>query len=269
MNLPQVARFCQYRGFLTASVKQRKGAGGSCSAAGARTGPLICTSARRPPQPAPDSGGSGDTSATHYRAPHPLKSGLKNISGPGLHKTSPLRNDPPPDRSSRALALRNGVAVLIRLAVPLCSADRFLTRLHQCPGHRETRAMGFLATSRKPGRPAPSRRPLRPRLDTPSAHDRDAAAAATRVPGTPSLAEGPRCRRGRLRIQAAPGERPSTRRCAAARDRHHPERNLPISGPAGSLRVIFHTVAAHAPLWPSEDYCTSRQSLRLSIRSPC
>ena len=57
----------------------------------------------------------------------------------------------------------------------------------------------------------------------------------------------PRCRRGRLRIQAAPGERPSTRRCAAARDRHHPERNLPISGPAGSLRVIFHTVAAHAP----------------------
>ena len=30
-------------------------------------------------------------------------------------------------------------------------------------------------------------------------------------------------------------------------DRHHPERNLPISGPAGSLRVIFHTVAAHAP----------------------
>ena len=25
---------------------------------------------------------------------------------------------------------------------------------------------------------------------------------------------------------------------------HHPERNLPISGPAGSLRVIFHTVAA-------------------------
>ena len=148
MNLPQVARFCQYRGFLTASVKQRKGAGGSCSAAGARTGPLICTSARRPPKPAPDSGGSGDTSATHYRAPHPLKSGLKNISGPGLHKRSPLRNDPPPDRSSRALALRNGVAVLIRLAVPLCSADRFLTRLHQCPGHRETRAMGFLATSK-------------------------------------------------------------------------------------------------------------------------
>ena len=48
-------------------------------------------------------------------------------------------------------------------------------------------------------------------------------------------------------IQAAPGERPSTRRCAAARDRHHRERNLPISGPAGSLRVIFHTVAAHAP----------------------
>ena len=33
-----------------------------------------------------------------------------------------------------------------------------------------------------------------------------------------------------------------------ARDRHHPERNLPISGPAGSLRVIFHTVAAHAPM---------------------
>ena len=33
-----------------------------------------------------------------------------------------------------------------------------------------------------------------------------------------------------------------------ARDRHHPERNLPISGPAGSLRVIFHTVAAHAPV---------------------
>ena len=32
-------------------------------------------------------------------------------------------------------------------------------------------------------------------------------------------------------IQAAPGERPSTRRCAAARNRHHPERNLPISGP--------------------------------------
>ena len=59
--------------------------------------------------------------------------------------------------------------------------------------------------------------------------------------------KGPRCRRGRLRIQAAPGERPSTRRCAPARDRHHPERNLPISGPAGSLRVIFHTVAAHAP----------------------
>ena len=30
------------------------------------------------------------------------------------------------------------------------------------------------------------------------------------VPGTPSLAGGPRCRRGRLRIQAASGERPST-----------------------------------------------------------
>ena len=44
-----------------------------------------------------------------------------------------------------------------------------------------------------------------------------------------------------------PGERPSTRRCAAARDRHHPERNLPISGPAGSLRVIFHTVAGSCP----------------------
>ena len=28
---------------------------------------------------------------------------------------------------------------------------------------------------------------------------------------------------------------------------HHPERNLPISGPAGSLRVIFHTVAAQTP----------------------
>ena len=28
---------------------------------------------------------------------------------------------------------------------------------------------------------------------------------------------------------------------------HHPERNLPISGPAASLRVIFHTVAAQAP----------------------
>ena len=27
---------------------------------------------------------------------------------------------------------------------------------------------------------------------------------------------------------------------------NHPERNLPISGPAGSLRVIFHTVAAQA-----------------------
>ena len=95
--------------------------------------------------------------------------------------------------------------------------------------------------------PAPSRRPLRPRFDTTSAHDRDAAAVAARVPGRPSLAGGPRCRRGRLQIQAAPGERPSTRRCAAARDRHHPERNLPISGPAGSLRVIFHTVAAQAP----------------------
>ena len=34
---------------------------------------------------------------------------------------------------------------------------------------------------------------------------------------------------------------------AAARDRHHRERNLPISRPAGSLRVIFHTVAAQAP----------------------
>ena len=86
------------------------------------------------------------------------------------------------------------------------------------------------------------------RVSTPhSAHDRDAAAAAARVPGTVSLAGGPRCRRSRLRIQAAPGERPSTRRCAAARDRHHRERNLPISGPAGSLRVIFHTVAAQAP----------------------
>ena len=50
-------------------------------------------------------------------------------------------------------------------------------------------------------------------------------------------------------FQAAPGERPSTRRCAPARDRHHPERNLPISGPAGSLRVIFHTVAAQTPNW--------------------
>ena len=49
------------------------------------------------------------------------------------------------------------------------------------------------------------------------------------------------------RSRQRPGERPSTRRCAAARDRHHPERNLPISGPAGSLRVIFHTVAAQAP----------------------
>ena len=37
----------------------------------------------------------------------------------------------------------------------------------------------------------------------------------------------------RAGIALAPGERPSTRRCAAARDRHHPERNLPISGPAG------------------------------------
>ena len=79
----------------------------------------------------------------------------------------------------------------------------------------ETLAMGFLATPK--ARSARSlARPLRPRLDTPSEHDRD---AATRVPGTPSLAEGPRCRRGRLRIQAAPGERPSTRRCAAARDK--------------------------------------------------
>ena len=26
------------------------------------------------------------------------------------------------------------------------------------------------------------------------------------------------------------------------------ERNLPISGPAGSLRVIFHTVAAQTPI---------------------
>ena len=119
------------------------------------------------------------------------------------------------------------------------------------PGqNRDARGWGFWPP-RKPGRPAPSRRPLRPRLDAASAHDRDAAAAATRVPGTPSLAEGPRCRRGRLRIQAAPGERPSTRRCAAARDRHHPERNLPISGPAGALRVIFHTVAAHAPRGPN------------------
>ena len=80
---------------------------------------------------------------------------------------------------------------------------------------------------------------------------RDAAAAAARVPGTrASLAGGPCCRRGRLRIQAAPGERPSTRRCAAARDRHHRERNLPISGPAGSLRVIFHTVALEGALMP-------------------
>ena len=116
----------------------------------------------------------------------------------------------------------------------------------------ETRTMGFFWPPRKPGRPAPSRRPLRPRLDTPSAHDRDAAAAAARVPGTPSLAGGPRCRRGRLRIQAAPGERPSTRRCAAARDRHHRERNLPISGPAGSLRVIFHTVAIVTPCSPDK-----------------
>jgi hypothetical protein len=75
------------------------------------------------------------------------------------------------------------------------------------------------------------------------------------------LAGGPRCRRGRLRIQAAPGERPSTRRCAAARDRHHPERNLPISGPAGSLRVIFHTVAAQTP---SRRPLASRISIKIS-----
>ena len=100
-----------------------------------------------------------------------------------------------------------------------------------------------------------------PRLDTASAHDRDAAAAAARVPGTPSLAEGPRCRRGRLRIQASPGERPSTRRCAAARDRHHPERNLPISGPAGSLRVIFHTVAAQAPTRWTELASRAREAI--------
>ena len=117
------------------------------------------------------------------------------------------------------------------------------------PGQNRDSRDGVFGHPESPGRPAPSRRPLRPRFDTASAHDQDAAAAAARVSGTPSLAGGPRCRRGRLRIQAVPGERPSTRRCAAARDRHHPERNLPISGPAGSLRVIFHTVAAHAPGW--------------------
>ena len=123
----------------------------------------------------------------------------------------------------------------------------------------ETRAMGFLATPK-----ARSARSLAS-ASTPAfrhriSHDRDAAAAATRVPGTPSLAGGPRCRRGRLRIQAAPGERPSTRRCAAARDRHHRERNLPISGPAGALRVIFHTVAAHAP--PGASYGVLRDNHR-------
>ena len=69
-------------------------------------------------------------------------------------------------------------------------------------------------------------------------------------------------------LQAAPGERPSTRRCAAARDRHHPERNLPISGPAASLRVIFHTVAAHAPKRNILFKC-SRWSSSTATTLPC
>ena len=73
-------------------------------------------------------------------------------------------------------------------------------------------------------------------------------------------------------IQAAPGERPSTRRCAPARDRHHPERTLPISGPAGSLRVIFHAVAAHAPplCKPSVSHAgeTTHRRQRYALASP-
>ena len=45
---------------------------------------------------------------------------------------------------------------------------------------------------------------------------------------------------------------------------HHRERNLPISGPAGSLRVIFHTVAAHAPSCRSERDKYSMASARSS-----
>ena len=52
-----------------------------------------------------------------------------------------------------------------------------------------------------------------------------------------------------------------------ARDRHHPERNLPISGPAGSLRVIFHTVAAHAPNTPAGKLSSGRKSALWRTRS--
>ena len=51
---------------------------------------------------------------------------------------------------------------------------------------------------------------------------------------------------------------------------HHPERNLPISGPAGSLRVIFHTVAAQTPI--PQTYTRNKTSnRRTSSRSgwPC
>ena len=103
--------------------------------------------------------------------------------------------------------------------------------------------------------PLPRVGPLRPRFDTASAHDQDAAAAAARVPGTPSLAGGPRCRRGRLRIQAAPGERPSTRRCAAARDRHH--RGVA----AGLLGPLAQRPDAHSPRTPR-----ARRRLRVAHR---
>ena len=47
----------------------------------------------------------------------------------GLSRTKkPLRNTPTPNVFSVALALRNGVAVSIRLAIPLCSADRCCLR---------------------------------------------------------------------------------------------------------------------------------------------
>ena len=47
-----------------------------------------------------------------------------------------------------------------------------------------------------------------------------------------------------------------------------PERNLPISGPAASLRVIFHTVAAHAPKRNILFKC-SRWSSSTATTLPC
>ncbi len=47
------------------------------------------------------------------------------------HSLERLRNDPMPDGFSRAWVLRNGIAVLDQLAIPLCSADGFRTRFYK------------------------------------------------------------------------------------------------------------------------------------------